>query len=79
MIGINGLIPIYQIREVPKLHFYALDWLQAARLRKTLAVSGVGGLLSFDSQDSVRHPPVAVFRRILGRVRAGIGQSRRRH
>jgi hypothetical protein len=48
-------------KEVPNLHFYALDWLQASRLRKTLAVSGIAALLSFDCQDKVRHPPVPYF------------------
>jgi hypothetical protein len=61
VLGINGPIPIWQISEAPKLHFYGLDWVQASRLRRTLAVSGIGALLSFDSQDSVRHPPVPYF------------------
>jgi hypothetical protein len=59
--GITGPILLYTISEVPKLHFYGLDWVQASRLRKTLAVSGTAGLLSFDSQDSARHPPIPYF------------------
>lgn len=61
VVGSTGQILLYQMNEVPKLHFYGLDWVQASRLRKTLAVSGIGALLSFDSQDSVRHPPIPYF------------------
>lgn len=50
-----------QIAEVPSLHFYALDWPQASRLRKTLSDSGVDALLSFESQDKVKHPPSPYF------------------
>ncbi len=59
---VPGLImPTLQINEVPSLHFYALDWPQASRLRKTLSDSGVDALLSFDSQDNVKHPPSLYF------------------
>ncbi len=56
--GASGAMLIFLISEVPKLHFYALDWVQASRLRRTLVTSGTEALLSFQSQDRVRNPPV---------------------
>ncbi|GHO97434.1 hypothetical protein KSF_074820 [Reticulibacter mediterranei] len=58
--------PIRQLRlssaeEVPCLHFYALDWPQATRLRKTLVRYGVERLLSFESQSRTVHPPSEYF------------------
>lgn len=52
---------MFMISEAPKLHFYALDWIQSARLRKSLASKGISGLLSFESQDNTRHPPLQYF------------------
>ena len=54
----NWLTGFYQIRQ---LHFYALDWLQATRLQRTLSDFGVDALLSYDSQDRVKHPPSLYF------------------
>jgi len=47
--------------ESPGLHVYALDWLQAARLRRTLSLRGVDGLLSVASQDPATYPPSPYF------------------
>lgn len=44
-------LTLSSMRDVPRLHFYALDWPQANRLRKTLSSSGIDKLLSYDSQE----------------------------
>jgi hypothetical protein len=47
--------------DVPGLHFYALDWPPAQRLRKILTRNGIDGLLSVDTQNPAAHPPVQYF------------------
>ncbi|MEX8518445.1 MAG: neuraminidase-like domain-containing protein [Leptothrix sp. (in: b-proteobacteria)] len=54
-------VPILLNREVRKIDFSVLDWIQASRLRMTLARQGVSALISFDSQDSLQNPPVQYF------------------
>ena len=58
----NGQITQYAIVDVPRLHFYQLDWPQSKRFRKTLSSEGIGGLLSFKTQDKVKNPPVDYFK-----------------
>src|SRR5262249_10304239 len=58
---IYPVIQVSQGNEVRKLHFYAVNWLQAPRLRRALARQGVDGLLSFEAQDRAAHPPVGYF------------------
>src|SRR5439155_17684985 len=60
-LGAIGSGQIIQIDEVPGLHFYALDWPQSVRLRKTLFDGGVAALLSFAAQDKVANPPSHYF------------------
>lgn len=48
--GVVGNLPNWRLREVPNLHFYALDWPQSTRLRKTLIENGVDKLLSSNTQ-----------------------------
>lgn len=58
----NGIPSLsFDIYEAPTLHFYALDWPQSERLRKTLFDGGVPALLSFTAQDRVANPPVRYF------------------
>lgn len=48
--GVVGYIPSLVLTEIPYLHFYALDWPQATRLRKTLSNSGIDELFMYDTQ-----------------------------
>lgn len=49
--GVYGSLPNLQLREIPKLHFYALSWPHIDRLRETLSSKGIDKLLSYDSQE----------------------------